>query len=249
MPGRETVFRYRPGPRPRAAYTRQHLARRFEERAYRTRMRRAGYMIKLQTAYVLAILVVIGAFKVPLRNSETAEIKMLEQEVVELEDIVQTKQLVKPPPPPRPPVPVEVPNDELIDDETLDLDASLDIAEVLDIPPPPPDTEASEDDFDENEIFVAVEDSPEIIGGIARLQSLVEYPELARKAQLEGMVVVQVVVNTDGSPSDPQVLRSAGAVLDKAALEAVMMLSFKPGMQRRRAVRTLMAIPVKFQLS
>ncbi|MBT8400743.1 MAG: energy transducer TonB, partial [Rhodothermia bacterium] len=45
------------------------------------------------------------------------------------------------------------------------------------------------------------------------------------------------------------ILRSAGAALDKAAQEAVMMLEFKPGRQRNRPVRTLMAIPVKFQLS
>jgi protein TonB len=81
------------------------------------------------------------------------------------------------------------------------------------------------------------------------LQSLADYPEIARKAQMEGTVVVRVVVNLDGKPSDPDVLRSAGAILDKAAIDAVMKLEFKPGRQRNRPVRTMMAIPVKFQLS
>ncbi len=248
MPGREGVYRYRRGRPAKLAYESEDLARRFEERSYRARMRRATYWIRIQTAYVLALLVVIGAFHIPIRDSNQEEIKLAQQEIVELEDILQTQQIVKPPPPPRPPVPVEVPDEELIDDEGLDLDASLDIAVALEVPPPPPDAD-EEDDFDENEIFVAVEQLPEIVGGVARLQTLVKYPELARKAQMEGTVVVQVVVNTDGTPSDPTILRSAGAALDKAAEAAVMKLEFKPGMQRNRAVRTLMAIPVKFQLS
>jgi protein TonB len=143
-----------------------------------------------------------------------------------------------------------VPDDELLDEEDLALDASLDLTVALDVPPPPPPAEdeaGEEEDLDE--IFVAVEQMPEIIGGVEHLQSLVDYPEIARKAQMEGMVVVRVLVNLDGSPSDPEVIRSAGAALDKAAVEAVMKLEFKPGRQRNRPVRTLMAIPVRFQLS
>ncbi len=248
MPGREGVYRYRSGRPAKRSYTADDLARRFEERSYRGRMRRATYWIRIQTAYVLALLVVIGAFRIPIGGAEQLEIELAQQELVELEDIVQTQQIVKPPPPPRPPVPVEVPDEELIDDEVLDLDASLDIAVALEVPPPPPEAD-EQDDFDEDEIFVAVEQQPEIVGGVAQLHTLVKYPEIARKAQMEGTVVVQVVVNTDGSPSDPKILRSAGAALDKAAQEAVMKLEFKPGKQRNRPVRTLMAIPVKFQLS
>ena len=248
MPGREGVFHYRRRPRPAPVYSREHLARRFGERSNRLNMRRAGYSIKLQSSYALALLLLIGAFRIPIRDSNDMEIRMVEQELVTLEDIVQTEQVVKPPPPPRPPIPVEVPDDEVIDDADLQLDAALDLAAVLDVPPPPPPAE-EEDDFNEEEIFVVVEQVPEIIGGIARLQTLVKYPEIARKAQMEGTVVVRVVVNKDGTPSDPEVLRSAGVALDKAALEAVMKLQFKPGRQRSRTVRTLMAIPVKFQLS
>ncbi|MBT8401621.1 MAG: hypothetical protein KJO98_14180, partial [Rhodothermia bacterium] len=173
MPGREGVYRYRAGRPAKRAYTREELARRLEQRSFRGRMRKATYWIRIQTAYVLALLVLIGAFNIPIREADQNEIKLAQQELVELEDIVQTQQIVKPPPPPRPPVPVEVPDDEVIDDEGLDLDASLDIAVALEVPPPPPEAE-EEDEFDENEIFVAVEQLPEIVGGVAHLQTLVK---------------------------------------------------------------------------
>lgn len=249
LPGREGVFRYRRGRPAQPAFSPEALQVRFASRSSRMRLRRARYWIKVQSGYVVALVLLIGAFRMPIRETQNFEIKMAEQELVELEEIVQTEQLVRPPAPPRPPVPVEVPDDEILDDDELLLDATLDLAEVLDVPPPPPPAQEDEDDFDENEIFVAVEHVPEILGGVAHLQSLVEYPAIARKAQMEGTVVVRVIVNTNGLPSDPEVLRSAGAVLDAAATEAVMKLKFKPGMQRNRAVRTMMAIPVKFKLS
>jgi protein TonB len=225
------------------------LRDRFEDRSEHFGSRGGSYGVRLQAGYVVTLLVLIVAFNLPVQPDSVFEITMVEQELVELEEVVQTKQVAKPPPPPRPPVPVEVPDDEVLDDDDLVLDASLDLAATLDVPPPPPPSEEEEEEEDLNEIFVAVEEMPEIIGGVARLQSLVDYPEIARKAQMEGMVVVRVVVNLDGTPSDPEVIRSAGAALDKAAVEAVMKLEFKPGRQRNRPVRTLMAIPVRFELS
>jgi protein TonB len=72
---------------------------------------------------------------------------------------------------------------------------------------------------------------------------------MARKAGLEGLVIVQVVVETNGVPTDPQVVRSPGAALDEAAVNAVMQLRFKPGMQRGKPVRVRYAMPVRFRLN
>ncbi|MDX1740358.1 MAG: energy transducer TonB [Rhodothermales bacterium] len=250
LAGRETVFRLRVRGRGHAVFSAETLRDRFEDRSDRFESRGGRYGVRLQAGYVVALVLLIVAFNVPVQQDSEFEINLAEQEVVELEEIVQTKQIAKPPPPPRPPVPVEVPDDELLDDDDLVLDASLDLAEVLDVPPPPPPVDEDvEEEEDLDEIFVAVEQMPEIIGGVEYLQSLVDYPELARKAQMEGMVVVRVIVNLDGTPSEPEVIRSAGAALDKAAVQAVMKLEFKPGRQRNRPVRTLMAIPVRFQLS
>lgn len=211
---------------------------------------RGDYPLTLQSGFVTALLVLIGLFHMSFEGSDGFDVVVAEQEIVEMEEIRQTKQVEQPPPPPKPPVPVEVPNDEILEDDILDLDASLDLDEPSTfIPaPPPPREEAEEEEETEAEIFVVVEEMPEIIGGTARLHELVRYPELARQAGMEGLVVVKVVVEPDGSVSNPQVVRSAGDLLDGAAVEAVMKLEFKPGKQRGQPVRVSFAVPVRFRL-
>lgn len=210
------------------------------------------YGVTLQIGLLLSLALILGFFKAPMRGSGEFEITLVEQEHVQMEEIRQTKQEVRPPPPPRPPVPIEVPNDEILEDIELNLDASLDIDEpISQLPPPPPaaPTVKAEDAVDEHEIFVIVEQMPEIIGGTEEIYKYLSYPELARKAGLEGLVVVQVVVETDGRPTNPSVVRSPGAILDDAAVRAVMQLKFKPGMQRGKPVRVRFALPVRFRLS
>lgn len=170
-----------------------------------------------------------------------------------MEEIAQTQQVDRPPPPPRPPVPVEVPNDEILNDVDLDLDASLDLMDpVSTLPPPPPAPAQAEDraivEEPEPEIFVVVEQMPEIIGGPQKVYEYLEYPPIARQAGMEGLVVIQVIVDPQGIPRDPVVVRSAGEVLDRAAGNAVMQLRFLPGKQRGRAVSVRMAIPIRFRL-
>lgn len=211
-----------------------------------------SYGVTLQIGLLLSLALILGFFRAPMRATGDFEITLVEQENVQMEEIRQTKQEMKPPPPPRPPVPIEVPNDEILEEVELNLDATLDIDEpISQLPPPPPaaPSEQAGDDVDEHEIFVIVEQMPEIIGGTEAIYKYLTYPELARKAGLEGLVVVQIVVETDGRPTDPQVVRSPGAILDDAAVRAVMQLRFKPGMQRGKPVRVRFALPVRFRLS
>jgi protein TonB len=89
---------------------------------------------------------------------------------------------------------------------------------------------------------------PEVIGGYEQIVKDVVYPELARKAGITGVVVVQVLITEDGKPQDPRILRSASEILDNAAVAAILKQTFKPGRQRGRAVRVQMSIPVTFRL-
>lgn len=208
-----------------------------------------SYRMTLMFGLILSLSTMTGLMRADLRGSEDGlNIQLAQQEVVQMEEIEQTTQEMKAPPPPRPPVPVEVPNDVVFDDIELDLDVTLDLdAEILDIPPPPP-APAVEEEEPEPEIFVVVEQMPTIIGGNARIYELLEYPEIARQAGIEGMVVVQVVIRPDGTPADPVVARSGGDVLDLAAVNAVMKLTFEPGKQRGKAVSVRLAIPIRFRL-
>jgi protein TonB len=225
------------------------LAGRFAERSALLRTRKRQYVIVLQLGVVAALVLSITAFRININPDEVSDLQLSRQEIVQIEEIVQTRQIEKPPPPPRPPVPVEVPNDVELAQEDLNFDATLDLDAALTEPPPPPSAVTSAEAEPEPEIFVVVEQPPEMIGGMPALLEDLEYPTLARRASLEGRVVVRIVVNLDGSPSDPSILRSVSEVLDKEAIRAVMLQKFKPGRQRGRPVRVYMAIPVVFALN
>ncbi len=244
------VYRYkeRRGP-PTPSFDRQVLADRFAERKRRFRARQERYVVHLQLGFFAALLFVISAFQLNIQPNETGAYTPLKQELVAMEEIVQTRQQVKPPPPPRPPVPVVVPDDEILEDDELDLDATLDIGEPLAALPPPPAPEDEEEEDPEDEVFVVVEQMPEMIGGLEALLKDLKYPPFARKAGLEGTVVVIVLIEKDGRPGSARVARSVAKVLDDAALEAVLKQRFEPARQRNRPVRVEMAIPVHFRLT
>lgn len=203
------------------------------------------YNVYLQVGLAVTLLTLIVMFRANLDFGGGVEFEIAEQETIEMEEVVQTEQQAKPPPPPRPPVPVEVPNDEIIDDSDLNLDASLDLDMALDLPPPPAAKKVVEE---EPEIFLVVEQDPELIGGLEGLQKSIRYPEIARKAGIEGRVFVQFVVDEKGNVIDPVVTRGIGGGCDEAALDAVRKAKFKPGKQRGRAVKVQYSLPVTFRL-
>jgi protein TonB len=207
------------------------------------------YPLYIEIGLIVALLVLIVAFNIEWRGSDEFDIPEREQEIVEIEEIEQTKQIEKPPPPPRPQVPVEVPNDEVLDDATIDLDAELDLNAEPTAPPPPPEPVEEEEEETEPEVFVAVEQMPELIGGIRSLQEQIQYPELARKAGVEGMVVVQFIVDQEGNVTEPTVLRGIGAGCDQEALRVVQQAKFEPGRQRGKPVRVKMSLPIRFSLN
>lgn len=210
---------------------------------------RRGYRTTVEVGLVIALLVLIGVMQVPLRDRSNFDIVVAEQEVVQIDEIKQTQQEVKPPPPPKPRVLQVVSDDVILDDFELDLDASFDIEEAPEyIPPPPPPAEEVVEEEEEEEIFMVVEQMPELIGGLASLQSCIRYPEMARKAGIEGRVFVQFVVNENGTVSDPVVIRSLGGGTDEEALRCISQAKFKPGMQRNRPVRVRYSVPITFKL-
>ena len=222
------------------------LAERFESRATKYQSRSIGYITSLQLGLAAALVFILLAFRVPLSSDSEFVIEEVRQEIVAMEEIQQTQQEVKPPPPPRPSLPIEVPDDELIEDIELDLDIALDLDEEITIAAPPPGEEEEEEG--EPELFMVVEQPPQIIGGLASLNAALEYPRVAIQSGVEGNVIIQVVVNTDGTPESPKVVRSASSLLDPAAIDAVMAQRFEPGKQRGRSVRTVITIPVRFKL-
>ncbi|MFV1981520.1 MAG: energy transducer TonB [Rhodothermia bacterium] len=203
---------------------------------------RSRYPMFTEIGLIVSLALLIVAFRVRYNPESDFIIPDEQQIVVEMEEIEQTQQIEKPPPPPRPPVPVEVPNDEILEDDIIDIDAEIDFDEPINLPPPPPVADA------EPEIFVVVEQMPELIGGIAGLQKRVTYPEIAKKAGVEGTVFLQFIVDEKGNVVDPVVMRGIGAGCDEAALKAIRTAKFKPGRQRGKPVKVKFSLPVRFRL-
>ncbi len=96
--------------------------------------------------------------------------------------------------------------------------------------------------------FVAVEEMPEPIGGIQAIQEKIVYPEIAKRAGVEGKVYVLAFVDENGTVTKAQIIKGIGAGCDEAAKEAVLKTKFKPGKQRGTAVKVQVSIPIVFKL-
>lgn len=202
------------------------------------------HTVFLELGLLITLIIFIVTVKVDFTSMAPEEVVLEEQEIVEMEEIIQTRQIETPPPPPKQPVPVEVPNDEIIEDVDIDLGGDLDLGGTLDMPPPPPPAEEEE----EEDFFVVVEEMPELIGGLGELQQKINYPEMARRAGIEGRVYIQFIVNEQGQVENPQVMRGIGGGADEEALRVVSQAQFRPGMQRGRPVRVQYSLPIFFRL-
>lgn len=99
-----------------------------------------------------------------------------------------------------------------------------------------------------SEVFVAVEEMPELKGGIAGLQQEITYPEEAAENGIEGRVMVQFEVTETGDVENPRVLQGVAESLDEEALRAVRKAQFEPGRQQGESVRVKMSLPITFRL-
>ncbi len=160
---------------------------------------------------------------------------------IEVEEIPPTEQVQRPPPPARPSIPIPTEDEDVPEDETID---ATDI-DFEDIPPPPPPPETDES----SSIFVAYDEAPEPIGGFAAIQRNLDYPEIARKAGIEGRVIVNVLVDVNGQVVETKILKSLGhSGCDESAIKAIRAVKWKPARQRDRAVKVWVGIPVIFKL-
>ena len=106
---------------------------------------------------------------------------------------------------------------------------------------------------EQGEVFQAVEEAAMFPGGMEAmmkyLQENIKYPEQAKNNGVQGRVIVQFVVNKDGSISNDTVVRSVDPMLDAEAIRVVRnMPNWTPGKQKGEAVRVRFTLPVTFRL-
>ena len=205
--------------------------------------------------YVLILAAVFVAFEWTERDkkvtTDTGIVEpIFEEEMIPITEQEEPKQA---PPPPEAPKVEEVlqiaENDAEVEETTIK--SSEDDNEAVEIKYVEPVVE--EEEPVEEEIFQVVENMPEFPGGMGALMKFlgknIKYPTIAQENGVQGRVIVQFVVNKDGTIVDPVVVRSVDPYLDKEALRVVKaMPKWKPGMQRGKTVRVKYTVPVTFKL-
>ena len=209
----------------------------------------------LLIGYVLALAVMFIAFEWSERDKVINIDSGLSEVVFEEEMIPITEQEEQkaPPPPPEAPKAEEIieiaENDADVEETTIQASDETDKAvEVKYVP-----VEVEEEEVEEQQIFQVVEEMPEFPGGMGEcmkwLSKNMKYPTISQENGVQGRVIVQFVVNRDGSIVDATVARGVDPYLDKEALRVVgLMPKWKPGKQRGKAVRVKYTLPVMFRL-
>ena len=203
------------------------------------------YNRTFEISLIASLVFLIAAFKFfPAFGKTKVQIEA-PQELINVEDIEATRQNDVPPPPPKPPIPIEAPSDDVLEDIEIQ-DTELDVNETVEAPPPPP-AEVKEEDT-EPVFFVAVEEVPEPIGGMADIHARIKYPEFARKASVQGRVFVKAFVDEKGNVQKVELLKGIGAGCDEEIMRVVKETKFKPGKQRGKPVKVQVSMSFLFTL-
>lgn len=208
----------------------------------------------LLIGYVVVLAFLFVAFEWTERDIKIDTSQALTDVVFEEEIIPITQQEeIKAPPPPEAPSVAEVLTivDDKSDVQETAIASTEETGQKVEVKYVP--VQVVEEEPEEQTIFEIVENMPEFPGGMAQcLQFLaknIKYPTIAQENGTQGRVIIQFVVNKDGSIVDPKVVRSVDPYLDKEALRVIMtMPKWKPGMQRGKPVRVKFTVPVMFRL-
>lgn len=201
---------------------------------------RINYSLFLEAGLILSLLFFIAVMKADIRSVNDDPTTFIPDEEPILVDLPQPTRDQIPPKPHKPMQFVEKPNDTPIKDDPIEFLDFDDFEPALNLPPDPEPAQ--------EEVFTQVEIMPELQGGLQKLYSEIEYPKQALQAGIEGLVVVQFVVDEKGSVTHPRIVRGIGAGCDEEVLRIIRKMKFTPGVQNGRLVKVQMSQPVHFRL-
>jgi protein TonB len=203
---------------------------------------KAQYKRVMQIASAITLILAIVVFQIARQISLTAATLSHSNIKIEVADIPVTEQLKRPPPPARPTVPIPTEEESVPEDLTISS-TEIDLTQIAPPPPPPADDEA---DY----TFVAYDEPPQIIGGMAELLKHLKYPRLAQAAGVEGIVFLKVLVGVDGRTQKTEIIKAKPENMgfEQSAMAAVQKVKWEPAKQRDRKIRVWVSIPVQFKL-
>ena len=143
----------------------------------------------------------------------------------------KAKKVPIPDPTPDEPEPIRIPEPE---DELQIPDVDDLVIAVPDAPPP----------VDTGPIFVTGDVKKPV--KISDVQPY--YTEIARKARIQGVVILQTIINKDGDITDVKVLKGLPMGLAEAAVSAVKQWKYEPATLNGKPVAVYFNLTVNFQL-
>lgn len=107
----------------------------------------------------------------------------------------------------------------------------------------------SELNINANEFLIYADGMPEIVGGINSLQERIKYPEIAKRAGIEGKVFVLTFIDELGNVVDAKVIKGIGSGCDEEALNAIKNTKFTVPKHKGESVKVQVTVPILFKLS
>ena len=226
-------------------------------------------LIKIFTLICFLLLVIILVFAFASR--ETTFYKSPYRSIARL-DMIDAPVDAEAPPPPPPDIviqgtlaqagnPVPVPDalvapDQVFAsvDEISTSSSQVGDAESMNIDDLPTDAGLNvqkEEEPSPDEFIVTDQDYNDVVSRVlGDLQRRVVYPEMARRAGVEGRVSVKVLIGKDGRPKPGRTIieETASELLNPAAVKAIMAQVFPPATQNGQPVEVWVVIPIVFRL-
>lgn len=199
------------------------------------------------------------AFEAPITKIDLENLPQEESEIIDIAPQVQT---LNTGPAARAGNPVPVPDAQVSPDmkdfATMDVmsRASAEGGDGIDIggfaagvtfEDKPVEVKHKEEEIVDPNTFVAVEKEPNV--DLGKLQGLVQYPDVARRAGIEGTVILRVYVDKNGQAKRVLVEHSDNQMLDKGAIDAISKYGYiPPAIQNGQNIGCWVSIPIKFKL-
>lgn len=102
--------------------------------------------------------------------------------------------------------------------------------------------------INEEDYLPLVENMPGPVGGMYAIQEKIKYPEIARRAGLQGKVLIQAFIDEKGNVIHTKVIKGLGGGIDEMASDVIRITKFNPGTQKGQPVKTQVTIPIVFKL-
>jgi protein TonB len=210
-------------------------------------------VLLFEIGLAVALLAVIAAFLYAPREYKIEQVEqvvaVVEEEIVEI-----TRQDQKPPSPPkRTEITVItdilniVTNDEKISTNVdfTEFEEDVEIIQQVGV---------GDENIEDDQPFVKVEQMPSFMGGDLMtfrnwVQSKVRYPQIAQENDIEGRVLLQFVIERDGSLTNIVVLQTPDSSLSDEAIRVLKTSpKWTPGKQRNQSVRVKYTLPIDFRI-